>query len=162
MIKGDKIRLVKPMGIFTNVGEVCEVTDIRQDGSIWFRFGGVNPGFGCMSYDEYKKYFEPVDECQKITWSKWKRYSYGVDLSYQVKCDDDYLDGDIFDSGEIWYRDNGKRVQVRKIIDGKIFKASATCCKKDSFEKSIGMRLALRRLLPKILSYKVECDAKNM
>lgn len=29
MIKGDKIKLVRPMGAFTNVGEICEVTDIR-------------------------------------------------------------------------------------------------------------------------------------
>ena len=28
MTKGDLIRLVKPIGIFDNIGEICEVTDV--------------------------------------------------------------------------------------------------------------------------------------
>ena len=28
MIKGDRIKLVKKMGVFDNIGEICEVTDI--------------------------------------------------------------------------------------------------------------------------------------
>ena len=60
MIKGDLIRLVKRMGVFDNIGEVCEVTDISEDGVISFRFGGYH--LGCMSYDEFEKYFELVEE----------------------------------------------------------------------------------------------------
>ena len=26
--KGNEIRLIKPMGVFDNIGEVCEVTDV--------------------------------------------------------------------------------------------------------------------------------------
>lgn len=54
-----KIRLVKPMGVFDNIGEICEVTDVSEDGVISFRFGGSH--LGCMSYNEFEKYFEFVE-----------------------------------------------------------------------------------------------------
>lgn len=60
MTKGDLIKLIKPMGVFENIGEVCEVTDVSEDGVISFRFGGIH--LGCMSYNEFEKYFELVEE----------------------------------------------------------------------------------------------------
>lgn len=63
LAKGDKIRLVKPMGAFVNVGEVCDVMEVTDNGVISFKFGGVHRG--CMSYDEFEKYFEKVVEEQK-------------------------------------------------------------------------------------------------
>lgn len=59
IIKGNEIRLVKPMGVFDNIGEICEVTDVSEDGVISFRFGGSH--LGCMSYNEFEKYFELVE-----------------------------------------------------------------------------------------------------
>lgn len=52
--KGDKIRLVKPMGTFQNIGEICDVVDVNEE-MISFRFGRVYLGF--MSHDEFEKYF---------------------------------------------------------------------------------------------------------
>lgn len=60
IIKGNEIRLIKPMGVFDNIGEVCEVTDVSEDGVISFKFGGCN--LGCMSYNEFEKYFELVEK----------------------------------------------------------------------------------------------------
>lgn len=60
IVKGNEIRLVKPMGVFDNIGEICEVTDVSEDGVISFRFGGSH--LGCMSYNEFEKYFELVDK----------------------------------------------------------------------------------------------------
>lgn len=59
MIKGDEIKLVAPMGVFDNIGEICEVTDVSEDGIISFKFGGCH--LGCMSYNEFEKYFELVE-----------------------------------------------------------------------------------------------------
>lgn len=56
--KGNEIRLIKPMGVFDNIGEVCEVTDVSEDGVISFKFGGCH--LGCMSYNEFEKYFELI------------------------------------------------------------------------------------------------------
>lgn len=64
MTKGDLIRLVKPMGVFNNIGEVCEITDVSEDGVISFRFGGSH--LGCMSYNEFEKYFELVEIEEEI------------------------------------------------------------------------------------------------
>lgn len=156
MIKGDKIKLVKPMGVFTNVGEVCEVTDIREDGSIWFRFGGVH--LGCMSYDEYEKYFEPVKEKVKREWSEWKQCLYDFDFdcrAYGLKISDSIF-------GDLWYRDNGKRIQIKTTMGDKNIRASATCCDNDEFDLETGLELAIKRLLPKVLAYVAESDAKNM
>lgn len=60
IIKGNEIRLIKPMGVFDNIGEVCEVTDVSEDGVISFKFGGYH--LGCMSYNEFEKYFELVEK----------------------------------------------------------------------------------------------------
>lgn len=51
MIKGDKIKLVKPMGMFTNVGEICEVVDVNEDGVISFKFGKNGFHLGCTRLD---------------------------------------------------------------------------------------------------------------
>lgn len=58
--QGDKIRLVKAMGIFDNIGEVCEVTEVTEEGLIYFKFGYHH--LGCMSGDELDTYFELVVE----------------------------------------------------------------------------------------------------
>lgn len=64
IVKGNEIRLVKPMGVFNNIGEICEVTDVSEDGVISFRFGGLH--LGCMSYNEFEKYFELVEREEAI------------------------------------------------------------------------------------------------
>lgn len=61
LVKGDKIRLVKPMGMFTNVGEVCHVLNVAQNGDITFMFGnGMHKGY--MSENEFNTYFEKVEQ----------------------------------------------------------------------------------------------------
>lgn len=59
IIKGNEIKLIKPMGLFDNIGEICDVIDVSKDGVISFRFGGCH--LGCMSYNEFEKYFELVE-----------------------------------------------------------------------------------------------------
>lgn len=65
---GEKIRLIKAMGAFTNIGEECEVTEVKPDGEISFRFGGCH--MGTMSADEAEKYFEKVITNKVIHYSK--------------------------------------------------------------------------------------------
>lgn len=65
MIKGDKIKLVKKMGMFDNIGEICEVINVDENGVISFRFGINGIHLGCMSYNEFEKYFELVQETKR-------------------------------------------------------------------------------------------------
>ena len=151
MIKGDKIRLKAKMGVFDNIGEVCEVIDIKDDGSICFKFGN-GKHLGCMSLEEYEKYFELVEEEKepvKRVWSKWKQ---SIICFYNMVGE--YVEQ------EICYRQNGKRTQV-KLGDGSL-KASASCCKEDEFNGCLGIELAERRLMAKYIRREVEEYAKSI
>ncbi len=144
MIKGDKIKLKKKMGVFTNIGEICEVTDVLEDGVICFKFGENN--LGCMSYDECEKYFDKVTEPPKHKWSKWQEnedchYSLGDNkpFSYQYRYDE-------------------RRIQVKR--GG--FKAEACCHKDDKFDLEIGLSLATKRLIVKTLNALIEQEIDLM
>lgn len=148
LIVGNKIKLKKKMGVFDNVGEICEVTDIQPGGVICFRFGGCH--LGCMSYKEYEKYFENVETTVKRTWSEWSIYFCkritdinGEDRTIQYQ-----------------YRNNGKKVQIR--IKGSSLKAESTCCKDDVFDFDKGLSLAKKRLIVKYLDKQVKDIAKIM
>ena len=126
----DKIKLKKPMGVFTNVGEICDVVGISDEGVISFKFGSGH--VGCMSYDELDKYFEVIPS---RTWSEWKE-----------KCR--WITGP---DGEPWgiefsYRYNGKRVQVRC---GNIQEESG-CSPCDNFDLEKGIEIAFLRLTKKL------------
>lgn len=145
MIKGDKIKLVHKMGVFNNIGEICEVTDIQEGGVICFKFGGCH--LGCMSYDEYEKYFEKVEEPVKRTWSEW-----GIKEIHFTDINDNRK------TCFYRYRSNSKKVQVRCGA----LKAEATCCKDDVFDFEKGLALAKSRLIVKYLDNQVKSIAKAM
>lgn len=138
MIKGDKIKLKKSMGIFTNVGEICEVVDVTQEGVISFKFGnGMH--LGCMSYDEFAKYFELVES--KRAWGKWHEYfmvvrCYGTEITIQAEV-----------------RTNKKIVQVRcKLPNGTYVRSQSSCYEDDEFSFDKGRYLAEKRLLAKMFA----------
>lgn len=134
------------MGVFDNIGEICEVTDIQEGGVICFKFGGCH--LGCMSYDEYEKYFEKVETPVKRIWSKWS-------VMYNNRLID-------INGKERYFiyqvRENGKMVQVKCGL----FKAEATCCKDDTFDFDKGLALAEKRLIVKLLNNQVNEIAKSM
>ena len=155
MIKGDKIRLITKMGVFDNIGEVCEVTDIQDGGVICFKFGNGRH-LGCMSYDEFEKYFELVTDEDKINskheWTEWRdNYVYFESINEE----------DVGTSYQ--YRHNHKKVQVRCILDDDIvLKAEACCHYTDTFDLDGGLNLAEKRLVVKYMDYQVKELAKSM
>lgn len=147
--KGSKIKLTQPMGPFTNVGEVCEVLDVMEDGTIRFRFGGYHLGY--MSYGEYKTYFEEYIE-KKHEWTEWKAeyVSYhdlqGIHVMIPVE----------------WRTDNEKRVQMRyKRPDETWVHTRTSCYPGDTFEVERGKKLARLRLAAKMVAEMVEDMAKE-
>lgn len=140
--KGNKIKLIKPMGVFDNIGEICEVTNVTEDGGISFRFGGCH--LGCMSYSEYEKYFEPYEPSpKKREWTGWTK----IVISY---CD-------LFDVGKMRnaeVRNNGKTTQIRTKLnsdDKTYIKAESNCSPTDEFDFLTGVELAKYRLKIKLL-----------
>lgn len=149
IIKGDKIKLVKKIGSFDKVGDVFEVTDV-ENGVISFT---SNYGTGCMSYDEFEKYFEKCEEPEirekKVRiWSNWY-------ATKPIKIID--IEGNERHFSYLM-RNNGKKVQVRR---GNL-RAEATCCKEDKFALSVGLKLAEKRLIVKFLKQQVDELAKSM
>lgn len=146
MIKGDRIKLIKKMGAFNNIGEICEIIDIQEGGVIYFKFGGCH--LGCMSYDEYEKYFEKVEIPVKRAWSDW---SLTHELTFiDIKGDEKTI--------KYQYRDNGKRIQIRSDA----LKAGSSCYNEDEFSLSSGLKLAEMRLIVKYLDNQVKSIAKAM
>ena len=147
MIKGDKIKLIHKMGVFDNIGEICEVVGIEEGGVIYFRFGGSH--LGCMSYDEYLKYFEPVEEPveKKRVWTEWSPYTinyFDTNNERQIRL--------------AAIRDNGKKVQMEYLN----LRAEASCHKDDDFDFARGRELVRKRLIVKLLKQEVEKYAKSM
>lgn len=151
MIVGDKIRLVKKMGVFDNIGEICEVTDIQDSGVICFKFGG-GQHLGCMSYDEYERYFENVEEPVKREWSEWK---------HEPICFISLHNNNLAFNGR--YRTNGKKVEFKVCFTKReAIKTSATCCLDDEFNIKKGLDLAKKRFIVKYLDQQVKDIAKEM
>lgn len=158
MIKGDKIKLVKPMGAFTNVGEICEVVDVQNGGVISFKFGG-GKHLGCMSYDEFGRYFELVSgedkvEKKKHGWTEWKEvivlsgfYNPITNKHIHVKLE--------------FRTDNEKRVQVR-VKDDPQLRSCSSCYKDDKFSVDDGYDLAKYRVYIKWLSKVIDEYAKSL
>ena len=149
MIKGDKIKLVKQMGAFTNVGEICDVIDVTEGGVISFRFGPGKMHLGCMSYDEYLKYFELVEEKKPRIWTDWRNGSIEY---YDMDNERNFC--------TVHYRHDGKRVQIKN--EGWQLKAEASCHNEDEFSLAKGLNLAKMRLIVKILDKQVKEIAKGM
>lgn len=151
MIKGDKIKLVKKMGMFDNIGEICEVINVDENGVISFGFGINGIHLGCMSYNEFEKYFELVQETKR-EWSSWKTER----LFYEN------LNGDHI-STTIYYRHNGKKIRVKGLCeDGTFVSAESSCHSEDKFNLDRGLKLAEYRLVVKLLQKEVEDFAKTM
>lgn len=130
LFKGDKIELNKKMGMFDNIGEVCDVVNITEDGCISFRF---RSGIGCMSYDEFEKYFKKVNNI-RTDWTDWKLCC--MDIRYE-------------------YKTNNKSVLVR-LEKNHSFKGKSTCHKDDVFDLEKGIRIALFRAEKKIIDNEIE------
>lgn len=149
MIKGDKIKLVKPMGAFTNVGEICEVTNVDENGVISFRFGGYH--LGCMSYNEFETYFELMPKPVKRKWTEWKE----AKMTVQKVTDTSFAESEII---TIAVRHNVKTVQLRyeDKNTGVVIKASSTCHNDDTFSITKGYTIAEMRLFAKYYAFSVE------
>ena len=143
IIKGDKIKLIKKIGNFDKIGDTFEVVGV-DNGVITFT---CSYGTGCMSYDEFKRYFEKVEE-NKRTWTDWE--------SKYEKLTNPFTG--YYMTIPVLLRNNGKKVQVK--CDS--YRAEASCCKEDKFDYDKGYELAKRRLIAKIISYQVEKYGKSL
>lgn len=141
LVKGDKIQLVKPMGMFTNVGEICDVVDVSEEGVVSFMFGGVH--MGCMSIDEFNKYFVKYEE-QKITVTP--------DRIEQVMNHSKVSVQTLFDKCT---------VVACQLPSGFVIVESSACVDPKNYDEKMGIEICMNRIKDKILEmegYKLQSD----
>lgn len=145
ILVGDKIKLVKeiPDG-FNKIGQIFRISHI-DNGHITFYLDDTIAG--CMSYDEFEKYFEKVEKREWSDWSIRKGES-----AY------DPFTGGVYPISSLSFRTNGKKVQVRYCG----YKAEATCCSGDKFNIDTGFKLAKCRLIAKMIAGQVDAYAKSL
>ena len=145
--KGSKIQLVKPMGVFDNIGEVCEVVNVTEDGVITFRFGNYH--LGCMSYDEFGKYFIHYKETKKTPKRKWSNWEKDMFIYFGINGKKTVT--------PVKYRNNGKILDLRTDWDDKPnLRAKAFCNKTDEFDSEIGLDIADARMQIKLMKKELE------
>ena len=129
--KNDKIVLVKKMGMFDNIGEVCDVTAVEEDGTIWFAFGG-GKHLGCMSEDEFEKYFEVYEEPERMTF----------DDAMDIVEHCDIMVDTVFDRCT---------VMCCQLPNEFVIVESSACIDKDMYSEEVGIRICKEKIAAKIL-----------
>lgn len=134
LVKGDKIKLVNKMGMFDNIGEICEVIDVSDSGVISFKFGnGMH--MGCMSTDEFEKYFVKYEEPKKIT----------------ISVDSDYVESMMERSNIIVNKVFDKCTIVAcKLPNGFVIVESSSCVNPADYDEDMGVEICLGRILEKV------------
>lgn len=152
IVKGSKIKLVKPMGVFDKIGEICEVVRVDENAVITFK---CSIGYGCMSYDELDRYFEVEDnkELKNKFKRQWTNWEYDSFIYYNFEGNSCVV--------PVKYRNNGKIVDLRTdwenaTEDKPNLRAKATCNKNDKFDFDSGLDLADYRMQIKFLKRKLE------
>lgn len=132
--KGDKIRLITPMGMFTNVGEICDVIDVSDSGVITFKFGnGMH--MGCMSADEFKKYFEKYEE------PKSESKSVNIDWVNKIINESHINIATVFDKCT---------VVACKLPSGFVIVESSACVDPKNYDKDLGVEICLNRIRDRV------------
>ncbi|GAA0102569.1 hypothetical protein UT300012_32840 [Paraclostridium bifermentans] len=119
LIKGDKVKLVKSIGSFDKVGDIFEIIGVSELGTITI---ASSYGTGIMSYDEFEKYFEKIEE-KPLVWSEWACVP-GVQF--------------------MKYRTNGVVIEMIDETIGK--KVKSVCLEGDTFDIDKGIGLCIAKL----------------
>lgn len=140
--KGDKIKLVREMGMFNNIGEVCDVVDIAN-GLIYFRFGnGMH--LGIMSPDEADRYFEKYEEPKINTVTKEMIDSIMEDVELEVITTFDKC-----------------TVVSAKLPNGFVITESSACVDPRNYDEEMGFEICMNKIVNKVWElegYRLQCE----
>ena len=130
IFRGDKVVLVKPFGKIQDVGNEYEVADFTNT-TVILRDCKTKIAACAISVEVFYMLFDKI-EGAKGKWTKWQTIQDGL--------------GNIVAS----YRTNFKKVEVRIMVEDKIYiTAKATCYKGDDFNMAFGIHLAYLRAVKK-------------
>lgn len=156
MVKGDKIKLIKPCGVLRDVGAVYTVKDIS---SIGFTFEDDKTlGFTTFNSADCFEVINP-DSVKKNEWSDW---DYRETIGINPFGDDTATNKSAYIWCDIHCRTNDKRVQLCTQVEDSVIRAEASCAPQDKFSLEKGIKLAMVRLVAKIYEKLAEKMAKEM
>lgn len=131
--KGDKMVLKKEMGIFTNIGEVCEVTDSTEN-MIWFKFGnGMH--LGVMSADEADKYFDKYEKPKKTAPTVTQERIEEIMNNSKVTV------ATMFDKCTI---------VTCLLPNGFVIVESSACVSPENYDEEVGIEICMNRIVDKV------------
>ena len=137
--KGDLIKLVEPMGMLTNVGEIYEVVNVSENGEITFKVSANAFGmFLCtMSADEFDRYFEKYEEPVE-------------EETFTITAD--YID-EIMENTEIKVLPSvfGKcTVVAAKLPNGFVIVESSACVDPRNYDEDMGVEICMNKIINKV------------
>lgn len=148
LAKGDKIKLIVTMGMFDNIGEICEVVDV-SNGVISFKFGnGMH--LGCMSEDEFNKYFEKYEEPKAKINTVTEEYIDKLLDEAQVAVVNKVFDKCI--------------IVAVQLKNGFVITESSACISPENYDKEIGFNICMNRIKDKLWElegYRLQCELYN-
>lgn len=147
--KGMKIKLIRPMGMFRNVGEECEIINV-YDNIIMFNFGeGIH--FGGVSRDDFDTYFEVCEEEPECT------IEYIIPTVTQEHIDSILAESDVSVTTAF---DKCTVVTVR-LPNGFVITESSACVDPRNYDKEMGIEICMDRITNKLWElegYKLQCE----
>ena len=151
LVKGDKIKLVKPMGVMTNIGEVCEVIDVDLDnGFVSFLFGnGLH--YGCMSFDEYERHFTKVEKVEESTDNNKVEEMDMDDFKLYLEHEDKDIERAFKDAKVCLYTafDKCTIVAVR-LHNGFVITESSACVNPEDYDEKLGIELCMKKIVERV------------
>lgn len=126
---GDKIVLKNEMGAFKNIGEVCEITSVK-DGIISFIFGG-GLHLGCMSEDEFEKYFDIQKKAPSVTQEQIEQLIRSSTITTDTvfgKC----------------------TIVTVKLANGFILVESSACVSPENYNEKTGYEICMAKIVDKL------------
>lgn len=144
LVKGDKIKLVKPIGeLFTNVGEIYEVIDVDKYGIISFKLNDVYVSY--MYIDTFYKYFEKYEEQTTVT---------------QEQVDNIISESEI----KAFTAFDKCTIVMAKLPNGFVLVEHSACVDPKNYDAEMGYNICLKRISDKIWElegYKLQCELAN-
>lgn len=148
--KGDKIILVKEMTYFKNVGEVCEVVEVIDDGAVVFTFGNNGVCMGAVDMNSFEKHFEVYEEPEEEV------------VVEAISVDPDYIKY-LMDNSDITVDTKFDKCTVvtAKLPNGFVISEFATCVDPLNYDKAIAYDICIEKIKEKVWeleSYRLQCD----
>ena len=132
LVKGDKIMVINPIGMFTTAGDICNVTDVSESGVITFEYNN-GQYMGCMSYDQFEKYFVKYEETSPTSVSE--------EQIEEIMKESKFIVTSVFDKCTI---------VSCKLPNGFVLVESSACIDPQNYNQKMGVEICMNRIKEKL------------